>query len=348
MPKRRVAKTDYNVGWVCALPHEMAAAKCMLDEIHDDLEEQDTSDHNSYQLGRIHHHDIVIASLPAGVYGTTSAATVAKDMLRTFPSIRFGLMVGIGGAAPSSNHDIRLGDVVVSEPHGASGGVIQYDRGKVTQGGTLQRTGSLNSPPKILLTALGRLKAEHECSDPKISKYLNEIYEQYPRMKQNYGFPERSHDQLFQTAYEHPKSHETCEMCDPGAQVHRKPRNETDPQVHYGNIASSNQVMKDGVKRDQLREELDVLCFETEAAGLMLDFPCLVIRGICDYSDSHKNDKWQRYAAAVAAGFTKELLGLISADRVRQEKTIIQVSGEHYVLIIKSSCTCLQLYYDHK
>lgn len=91
--------------------------------------------------------------------------------------------------------------------------------------------------------------------------------------------------------------------------------------------------MKDGMTRDRLCEELDVLCFEMEAAGLMPDFPCLVIRGICDYSDSHKNDKWQKYAAAVAAGFARELLGGISTDRVRQEKAIVRVSGERSVLL---------------
>jgi nucleoside phosphorylase len=150
MSKRRAhIKNDYTVGWVCALPPEMAAAKGMLDEIHEDLQEQDSSDHNSYVLGQIYHHNVVIASLPAGVYGTTPAATVAKDMLRTFPSIRVGLMVGIGVAAPSSTRDIRLGDVVVSEPYGTSEGVIQYDRGKTTQEGKFQRTESLNSPPTI-------------------------------------------------------------------------------------------------------------------------------------------------------------------------------------------------------
>ena len=330
MSKRRVAKSDCTVGWVCALPHEIAAAKSMLEEIHEDLEDQHTSDHNNYQLGRIHYHNIIIASLPAGLCGTTSAATVVKDMLRTFPSIRFGLMVGIGGAAPSSIHDIRLGDVVVSEPTGASGGVIQFDRGKKTQGGNFQRTGSLNSPPMILLTALGRLKAEHECSDNKISLYLSVVYETYSTMKKKYAFPGRSHDQLYQANYCHPKTNATCEMCDPKEQVQREPRKDTDPQIHYGNIASSNQVMKDGVTRERLCEELDILRFEMEAAGLMPDFPCLVIRGICDYSDSHKNEKWQRYAAATAAGFAKELLSVISADRVQKEKAIVQVSGKGF------------------
>jgi nucleoside phosphorylase len=329
MSKRRaLVKNDYTVGWVCALPLEMATAKGMLDEIHEDLQEQDPSDHNSYMLGQIYHHNIVIASLPAGVYGIAPAATVAKDMLRTFPSIRFGLMVGIGGAAPSSTHDIRLGDVVVSEPYGTSGGVIQYDRGKTTQEGKFQPTGSLNSPPTILLTALGRLKADHEGSESKIPLFLTEMVKRYPKMRREYTFQGGAYDQLYQATYDHPETNATCEKCDPQMQVQRERREDTDPQIHYGNIASSSQVMKHGVTRDRLCKKLDVLCFEMEAAGLMADFPCLVIRGICDYSDSHKNKKWQKYAAATAAGFAKELLSVISADRVRQEKAIVRVSGE--------------------
>jgi nucleoside phosphorylase len=117
-------------------------------------------------------------------------------------------------------------------------------------------------------------------------------------------------------------------MCDPKEQVQRERREDTYPQIHYGNIASSNQVMKHGVTRDRLCKELDVLCFEMETAGLMPDFPCLAIRGICDCSDSHKNKKWRKYAAATAAGFAKELHDVISADRVRQEKAIFQVPGE--------------------
>ena len=83
----------------------------MLDEIHQDLQEQGPSDANSYYLGQIHNRNIVIAGLPAGIHGTTPAATLATDMLRIFRSIRFGLMVGIRGVAPSqvraNLYDIR-------------------------------------------------------------------------------------------------------------------------------------------------------------------------------------------------------------------------------------------------
>jgi hypothetical protein len=63
-----------------------------------------------------------------------------------------------------------------------------------------------------------------------------------------------------------------------------------------------------------------------EAAGLMNDFPCLVIRGICDYADSHKNDCWQRYAAAAAAACAKEILHIMPEVEVENERLIRDVS----------------------
>ncbi len=114
---------DYIVGWICALPTEMAAAVAMLDERHDPLP-QDSHDTNNYRLGRIGRQNVAIACLPSGVTGNTSAAIVASHIRSTFPSIIFGLMVGVGGGAPSVENDIRLGDVVISKPAETSGGVI--------------------------------------------------------------------------------------------------------------------------------------------------------------------------------------------------------------------------------
>lgn len=62
--------------------------------------------------------------------------------------------------------------------------------------------------------------------------------------------------------------------------------------------------------------------------GLMDTFPCLVIRGICDYADSHKNKIWQPYAAATAAAYTKDFLSYVSVEEVREEKPILVVSGQ--------------------
>src|SRR5271156_2344069 len=134
MAPRRLRDEDYTVGWVCALPIELAAAAEMLDEEHQDLPQHD-NDTNLYTLGRIGEHNVVIACLPAGQIGTNSAAAVAVQMKSKFTSIRFGLMVGIGGGVPNAESDIRLGDVVVSQPHMGHGGVVQYDFGKATPSG---------------------------------------------------------------------------------------------------------------------------------------------------------------------------------------------------------------------
>jgi nucleoside phosphorylase len=81
-------------------------------------------------------------------------------------------------------------------------------------------------------------------------------------------------------------------------------------------------VIKSASERDRVSAELGgVLCFEMEAAGLMNSFPCLIIRGICDYADSHKNKRWQLYAAAAAAAYAKELLSVIPAGKVAKTRT---------------------------
>jgi nucleoside phosphorylase len=130
----RLRHDEYNVGWICALPVELAAAQEMLDEEHDDLE-RDGNDENLYTLGSIRGHNIVIVCLPAGRIGNNPATAVATQMRATFKGTRFCLMVGIGGGVPSAEVDIRLGDVVVSQPDRISGGVVQYDFGKATSSG---------------------------------------------------------------------------------------------------------------------------------------------------------------------------------------------------------------------
>ncbi|KAF7513467.1 hypothetical protein GJ744_008761 [Endocarpon pusillum] len=327
MPPPKVpalANSEYQVGWICALSLEMAAARAMLEEIHGPPQEQGPSDQNSYCLGRIQKHNIVIACLPD--YGTTSAAVVAEQMLHTFKEIRVGLMVGIGGGVPNPSNDIRMGDVIVSRPEGTIGGVVQYDLGKAVSAGSLQRTGCLDRPPHALLTALRTLESTHEMADSDIPVFLEEMANNYPKMRNKYVSPGPKNDRLFQEDYDHPEGKKTCEDCDVSRLVDRKPRESDIPNIHYGLIASGNQVIKNAMTRSRIANELGVLCFDMEAAGLMNHFKCLVIRGICDYCDSHKNDKWQPYAAVTAAAYAKELLHVVTANIVSLEKPIIQVA----------------------
>jgi nucleoside phosphorylase len=319
---------DYTIGWVCALPAEQTAAKAMLDEIHASVPKP-PGDPNNYTLGSIGSHNIVIACLPKGQIGNNSSATVATWMVSTFPRIKFGLMVGIGGGVPPK---VRLGDVVVSTPVGQFPGVVQWDMGKARDGGTFERTGALNNPPTALVSALAKLETEHEMNGTKIPQYLGTMKANWPALTE-YLRSDSLEDVLFKTDCHHveeidpddedgwDEDDDGCRACDKTMIVKRKPRG---AKVHYGLIASGNQVIKNAAFRKELNQRLGnhVLCVEMEAAGLMNNFPCVVIRGICDYADSHKNKAWQRHAAAMAAGLAKELLQYVSADDVEREPTV--------------------------
>ena len=314
IPQPLRTNKDYPIGVICALAIEKAAFVAMLDETHETLPDL-KGDENSYTLGRIGIHNVVVACLPAGMIGTTSAAVVAKDMMRSFP-IKIGLMVGVGGGVWSKKVDLRLGDVVVSQPEGTHGGVVQWDFGKMERGGEFRRTGSLNKPPKVLLNAVQDIKIKHMMEGSSIAEHLSRMITDKPLMAETFAYQGGEHDRLYQPDYDHPGG-ETCDGCDAGKVVERLPaRPSIAPKIFYGNIASGNEVMKHGVTRDRIAQKEEVICFEMEAAGLMDSFPCLVIRGICDYSDSHKNKRWQPYAAATAAAFAKDLLGVIKKQEV--------------------------------
>lgn len=377
---------EYTVGWICALSTEYTAARVFLDREHDPPKPEciAASDDNAYTLGEIADHKIAIAVLPHGEYGTSSAATVATNMLHSFPNIRVGLMVGVGGGAPTAENDIRLGDIVVSSPRDGTGGVYQYDYGKRIQNSEFKPTGHLNQPPSAVLTAMSMLKSRYETDGHRIHESIEAILESRPRLKKKYGCPGREHDVLYASNIVHPldtpekdcrescttQSHDSINNHkramngkDPAVPKHEQRRDdqsrasdtpdpkeedqahqnscelrssnivyrqerslvEDNPAIHYGAIASGNSLIKDAHLRDELAKKKGIMCFEMEAAGLMNRLPCLVVRGICDYSDSHKNKEWQGYAAMTASAYTKDLLKCIPPWSLEREQRLRDV-----------------------
>ncbi|KAF9879179.1 hypothetical protein CkaCkLH20_03412 [Colletotrichum karsti] len=318
----------YTVGWICAIKTEFVAAQSFLEKKHEPPSFVAAHDNNSYKLGQIGNHNVVIAVLPDGEYGTSSATAVARDMLHTFTNIRIGLMVGIGGGAPTSKNDIRLGDVVVSSPKNGNSGVFQYDFGKTIQEQAFQHTKHLDQPPTFVRTAVTSLQADHESEGHNLRDIIDGILDKNRRLKK-YKRPEPGTDVLYRSNAIHPVGVNDCQSecgTNPNKIVPRKRRDEDeddDPAIHYGLIASANQLMKDATIRDRLAAEKAVLCFEMEAAGLMNHFPCLVIRGVCDYSDTHKNDIWRGYAAMTAAAYAAELLRRIPQNKIEAERKIV-------------------------
>lgn len=234
-----------------------------------------------------------------------------------------------------------------------AGGVIKYDRGKVMDGGEFQHTGLLNNPPALLTAAVQELRSRHEFRQNSVPKYVSQMIERMesledanPDIRDMYQYQGSEYDQLFEANYEHGESGQIlntseqgqnttgeihrdprlpCPNCDKKSLVKRGARRTTNPVIHYGTIASADRVMRHGITRERLQKKYDILCFEMEAAGLMNEFPCLVIRGICDYSDTHKHKIWQRYAAAAAAAYAKELLGVIPKEDVEDAEDATKV-----------------------
>ncbi|EMT70459.1 hypothetical protein FOC4_g10008911 [Fusarium odoratissimum] len=252
---------------VCALPKEQTAATAMLDQRHADLPKP-SNNPNTYTLGSFSSHNVIIACLPKGQIGNNTAATIAAFMVSTFPSIKFGLMVGVSGGIPPKKW------------------------------------------PKL---------------EPK---YLRSDSLKDVLFKASYGHVTESTDGgAISGRGDEEEGEGSCRFCDRTQIVRRKPR---DMRVHYGLIASGNQVIKDATIRDRLTKDLGghVLCVEMEAAGLAYNFPCIVIRGICDYADSHKNKDWQEHAAAVAAAFAKEFLQYIQPGDINGEHPVRDIISQ--------------------
>lgn len=339
--RRSFKREDYTVGIICALPLERTAVQAMLDVRHDLLPAA-SGDNNCYAYGSIGPHNVVVASLTRGEYGLVQAAGVAEDIRRSFPKIRFGLMVGIAGAIPRPHEgvDIRLGDIIVGSAEGKPS-VVNYEFGKATRAGFEMRT-EFAKPPPAIRRAIAALEADMPLKGPTYLLHLDAMLKKHPRLDNPYH---RNHyfnqpaglDHFFKASFPHPEGAGDCQYCtiSPDTVEFRDARSlcrppeglesvrfiefrkqDADvyydyPLVHYGTIASSNTLVKDGRKRDTYWARIkrqtgaEALCFEMEAAGIGETWPCLVIRGICDYSDSHKNNLWQNFAAATAAAYAK-------------------------------------------
>jgi hypothetical protein len=185
MPARTVSRQSYTVGIICALDVEKAAVEATLDEEHGRVEKA-VGDDNAYSFGRIGLHNVVLACLPAGVIGKASAAVVAKDMMRSFP-IKVGLMVGICSGVWSERVDIRLGDVVVSQPDGMHGGVV--------------------------LNAVRSLKARHMLKDSAVGGCLGAMFAKYLRLADKFGHQGQEHDELFEADCQHGDGDTCAKWC---------------------------------------------------------------------------------------------------------------------------------------
>ncbi|OAL56171.1 purine and uridine phosphorylase [Pyrenochaeta sp. DS3sAY3a] len=315
-----MAKNDrFTIGWISPLPLEKEAAALVLDEEYpqEEVQYQDTY----YLGGRIGNHEVVIG-VQTNI-GLTQAAILAGKMRAGFPNIKYFFLVGIAGGVPrygpaGAHSEIALGDVVISSPRGNHGGVVQYDKGAWRGLGRLKFRGHTNGIPGVLRAAVNNLRADQaKINMPDVLKQMR--LKLVERQRDQYDDPGPDCDRLFQDKYEHRGTgDEDCTFCcdtdqttsrsQRGDAAYRLPDN---PHVHFGNIGSGNQLQISAAMRNSIQRKHEVICFEMEAAGILEEYPCVVVRGICDYADSHKNKGWQNYAAATAAAYAKCLLSMV-------------------------------------
>jgi nucleoside phosphorylase len=333
-------RNQYTVGWIAPIALELTAATAVLDTSMLDEEDQTLhvpEDDTIYNVGKIGKHYVVMVVCPR--MGTNPATAVVTNMRRSFPGIKHILVVGIAGGVPSygtgSREQIVLGDVVVSVPQMSEGGVTHYEFGAWVEDKHEVR-GHMLHPSSALLGAVHNLRTRHSRKPgTQIPLFLRQLRENIiDREQSEFNDPGPEQDRLFQDHYPHLDVRKFCRgLCDLNRSTLRNERGDKavrdvdTPFVHYGTIGSANSFMASSSKRNELHEKYGIICFEMEAAGIMSEYQGLVIRGICDYSDSHTNKEWQKYAAATAAAYGKELIcflpsTVLSAPAIKGESIL--------------------------
>ncbi|KAI8623395.1 hypothetical protein F5Y19DRAFT_481760 [Xylariaceae sp. FL1651] len=309
-PSRPATRHNFEIAIFCALPLEADAVQAVFDSHWDSNGppyDKASGDPNAYTTGAIGRHNVVLVHMPG--MGKVSGAAVAASCRISFPSIKLAVVVGICGVVPFSpdGNEILLGDVIIA------GAVIQYDFGRQYPDRFVRKetlSDSLSRPSAEIRASLKKLEGIYDRKKlrDKMNRYL-EVIQRNQALKAQY--PGVAYDRLFEPTYRHVTDGKSCDEggCS-GPLVHRN-RLEQDslqPDVHLGLIASGDTVMRSGERRDAIAQQESIIGFDMEGAGVWDSFPCVVIKGACDYADSHKTKAWQRYAAATAAACLKAFL----------------------------------------
>ncbi|KAK6527690.1 hypothetical protein TWF694_004671 [Orbilia ellipsospora] len=301
-------RDEFRIAIFCALSLEANPVHALFDEVYndgDDIHLKQYGDKNAYTVGRIGSHNIVLCHLPR--MGGLSAASALAHLHTSYTQIQLVLVVGICGATPflSSGGEVVLGDLIVSDS------VVKYDFGRQYAEKFERKKGkeeTLGPPDPEIQALLEKLRTK--MSKDGFEKETANILQVLQKGKDDeYRYPGSKHDIL-------------CSKCGTrsetvlgtrrevygtlgcgGEKVRRRRLTKSNilPSLHIGRFASADTVMKSGKHRDELVKEEGVIGFEMEGAGVWGRAPCIVIKGVCDYADSHKNKLWQDYAAATAA-----------------------------------------------
>ncbi|KAF4873845.1 hypothetical protein CGCSCA1_v006851 [Colletotrichum siamense] len=341
------SREDFTVALICALSIEFDAIALAFDETWQANHfGKAPRDYNSYTLGRIGSQNVVLVLLYK--MGKTSAASATTSLRHSFPFVNLAFLCGICGGVPNPSPDVEilLGDVIISE----SVVQYDYGRrypSKFAHKNTA--SDALGMPIKEIRSFLTHLKTDFGRGELR-NQIPNKIEQIQRKAVANghwskYIRPGTHTDVLFQANYLHRHQqgrdcscgrdticdeaiNASCAdlQCDPEYHVSRRRLDsqnkreyglettsdisKSPPQVFLGTVGSGDTVMKSGVHRDEMAQQHGIIAFEMEGAGVWDEIPCIIVKSVCDYADSHKNKKWQGFAAVAAASATKAILNM--------------------------------------
>lgn len=286
-------------GIITALAEEFTAMRALIDDPQRMNVDDDGAD---YVLGTMpsrdpdQPHRVVLTLL--GTAGNDAAAVACANLLRSFSSVGFVLMVGIAAGVPDPqqpDRHVRLGDVVV-----ATWGIVDYDHVIDTADGPVGRQPFPRPSPQLARRA-SMLEADEQAGRRPWEPWLVRATAELPE----FGRPPEDTDVIYAAdvagrRVPHP---------DPAASGHRPGW----PKVHYGLIGSGDRSLRSARSRDELAARHGLLAVEMEGkgignAGFAHGREWLVVRGISDYGDRRTGRRWRRYASVTAAAYTRALL----------------------------------------
>jgi nucleoside phosphorylase len=314
------SRSGFQIAFVTAVPTEYDALYELFDEKYDrngTIYGKGPGDFNIYTTGKMGKYNVVLLCLAD--IGKMHAAQAVSSLRMSYLGIKYVFVVGICGGAPfDGDHPIYLGDVIISTR------LIEYDYGRQYPGmfklkDTYLKTQNLEvrNLHRFLSTEISKLDFQ-----ARVSHHLAQLSPQ--RSKPPISAP----DILYNSDYVHrhrgsslacdcsacdiceEATHQGCDKlgCEEG-QIRRRRIETHGPNIHFGAMASADRVLKSGIDREWLTKTHGVLGFEMEGAGLWDGIiSCTIIKGICDYADSHKQKTWQDFAAGTGAAATKAIL----------------------------------------
>lgn len=350
MTAKPQTRGEFHVGIVCTLDIEKQAIDKFFDEIYNAADYGKLGgDANYYKVGRIGRHNVVLVKLSGKgtQYSARSVTDLSQSYPDIKAYLLVGICAGVPfrGRGRTQETETILGDVIIGDSIVQTDYGKQYSEDYQRR---TDRREVLGNPPLDIRNMLSHLKSEPEPLLNKMMSNLRMLQAQ-DQGKWNYkGVSEdRLFETSFR--HRHYTKDITCEcincktkddsICHAALRdsctttgcadnynrlisrirlgtVTLNDRLTPNPLIHFGTVASANTVLKSGDHRDRIvqkeREqcEEDIIAFEMEGAGMWDSRPCVIIKGVSDYADSHKNDIWHAYAAATAASCTKAFLEL--------------------------------------